>query len=594
MSVAPLLWRLPWKDHEMSSQQDAQAPGGLELAATQRDGQSPEELELTATSHEGQAPVGLELAATGSAWAPFASRAFIWMWLAMIVNSMGTLIQNTASGWIMTELAPSPIMVSLVQAAAQLPVFLLALPAGALADVVDRKRNLMLTNMFMLAVAGALAIVSALGHVDATVLLVMTALLAVGAALSNPAWGASVQVTVPRQDLPQALVLNSVGFNVTRVAGPAVAGLILATAGATTAFAANAASFAFVAVVVASVLTFPRARTSDVPPEPLRSAMRIGVAYSLAEPVVRSALVRSAAFYGCGSAIWALLPLYVRQVLGLSSASFGAMMGVIGAGAVLGALAMPRLRKLFPRNNLIMLSGVACGLAVIPLAVIPSAMTAHAALLVFGIAWIVGATNLQATVQLATAPWVRARVLALYQAVFNGGMGLGAILWGWLGDHMGLTGTILAAGVASCVIALLTRAVELPAEISDPSAPAKPVSRTLAVAEEMAPLLYSAQHGLVVAISYRIASANAAAFRAAMADVRLSRIRDGAVGCELSRDVSDPTHWMETFRLRDWHELQRAIGRHNLADSEAVVRARAYHIGAEPPRLTLLLREHGE
>jgi MFS family permease len=323
--------------------------------------------------------------------------------------------------------------------------------------------------------------------------------------------------------------------------------------------------------------------------------MRIGITYSLAEPVVRSALVRSAAYYGCGSAIWALLPLYVRQVLGLSSGSFGVIMGIIGAGAVLGGLVMPRLRTLLPRNNLIVLSGAVCGLALIPLAVIPSAMTAHAALLVFGIAWVVGASNLQATVQLAAAPWVRARVLSLYQAVYNGGMGLGAILWGWLGDHAGLTQTLLAAGVVSCVVALLTRAVELPAEISDPSAPAKPVSRTLAVAEEMVPLLHSAKHGLVVEISYRIDSANAAAFRAAMADVRLSRYRDGALGCTLSRDVSDPTRWVETFRIRDWHELQRAIGRHNQADSQAVDRARSYHIGAEPPRLSLLLlQEHVE
>jgi MFS family permease len=546
------------------------------------------------SQHDGPAPEGLELPTTSSALAPFASGAFCWLWVANVVNSLGTWIQNTASGWIMTDLAPSPIMVSLVQAAAQLPVFLLALPAGALADVIDRKRNLVLTNMFMLAVAGALAIFAALGHVDANVLLVMTALLAVGSALNNPAWGASVQVTVPRQDLPQALVLNSIGFNIARVFGPAVAGLILATAGATIAFAANAASFAFVVVIAAFVLTFPRTRTSDVPPEPLRSAMRVGVAYSLAEPVVRSGLVRSAAFYACGSAIWALLPLYVRQVLDLSSASFGVMMGVIGAGAVLGGLGMPRLRKSFTRNNLIMLSGALCGLALIPLALIPSAVTAHPALLVFGIAWVVGASNLQATVQLAAAPWVRARVLALYQAVFNGAMGLGAIFWGWLGDHAGLTGAILAAGLVSCLIALLTRGIELPAEIDDPSAPARQVPRTLSIAAEMAPLLQSARHGLVVNISYQIDSADVAAFRAAMADVRLSRYRDGAVGCELSRDVSDPTRWVETFRLRDWHELQRAIERHNLADSEAVIRARAYHSGAEPPRLTLLLREHGE
>ena len=206
--------------------------------------------------------------------------------------------------------------------------------------------------------------------------------------------------------------------------------------------------------------------------------MRVGLAYVLAEPVVYSTLIRSAAFYGCASAIWALLPLYVRHVLGLSSASFGVMMGVIGAGAVLGGLMMPLLRKWIPRNNLITLAGVACGLALVPLALIPSTMTAYPALLVFGIGWIVGASNLQATVQLAAAPWVRARALALYQAMYNGGMGLGALLWGLLGEHAGLTGTILAAGLAGCVIALLTRAVELPAEIGDPSAPALDVSRT--------------------------------------------------------------------------------------------------------------------
>jgi len=544
------------------------------------------------SQHEGQATERPDLAATPSAWAPFASSAFFWVWLANTVSALGTWIQNTASAWIMTDLAPSPIMVSLVQAAAQLPVLLLALPAGALADLMDRKRHLILTNMLMLAASATLAIVAALGRVDATILLSLTALLAVGAALNNPAWAASVPLTVPRQSLAQALVLNSVGFNIARAIGPAVGGLILTVAGATAAFAANAATFAFVAVVVGILLTFPRTQTTiDVPPERFLSAMRIGLAYALAGPVVRSTLVRSAAFFGCASAIWALLPLYVRQVLGLSSASFGLMMGVIGASAVLGGFIMPLLPKLFSRNNLIMLAGASCGLALVPLAVIPSATTAYAALLVFGIGWIVGASSLQATVQLATAPWVRARVLALYQAVFNGSMGLGAIFWGWLGEYAGLTGTILAAGLGGCVIALLTRAVQLPAEIGDPSAPAISAPRALSIAEEMAPLLHSAQHRLVLAISYHIDPADAVAFRAAMAEVRLSRYRDGAVGWALSRDVSDPTHWVETFRTRDWHELRRGIERFNQADSEAVVRARSYHLGADPPRVTLLLQE---
>ena len=544
------------------------------------------------SQHEEQAAERPDLAAAHSAWAPFASYAFCWLWLANAVSALGTWIQNTASAWIMTDLAPSPMMVSLVQAAAQLPVLLLALPAGALADLMDLRRNLILSNMLMLMAAIALAVVAALGRLDATILLALTALLAVGAALNSPAWAASVPLTVPRQVLPQALVLNSVGFNIARAIGPAVGGLILTVAGATVAFAANAVSFAFVALVVGILLTFPRMRMSNtVPPEQFRSAMRVGLAYVLAEPVVYTTLVRSAAFYGCASALWALLPLYVRDVLGLSSASFGVMMGVIGAGAVLGGLIMPLLRKLILRNNLITLAGAACSLALVPLALIPSAMTAYPALLVFGIGWIVGSSNLQATVQLASAPWVRARALALYQAMYNGGMGLGALLWGLLGENAGLTGTILAAGLVGCVIALLTRAVELPAEIGDPSAPAIAVPRILSIAEEMAPLLHSAQHRLVLAIRYRIDPTDATAFLAAMAEVRLSRYRNGAMDWTLSRDVSDPTQWVETFRVGDWHELQRGIEHYNLADSEAVVRARSYHLGTEPPGMTLLLQE---
>ncbi|TWI71305.1 putative MFS family arabinose efflux permease [Bradyrhizobium huanghuaihaiense] len=492
----------------------------------------------------------------------------------------------------MTDLAPSPIMVSLVQAAAQLPVLLLALPAGAIADLMDRRRLLILTNLLMLVASAILAMVAAVGNVEPAELLLLTTLLAVGAALNGPAWAASVPLTVPRRSLAQALVLNSVGFNIARAIGPAIGGLILAVSGATAAFAANAASFAFVALVVGIFLTFPRKQaTNNVPPEPFQSAMRIGLAYALAEPIIRSTLVRSVAFFGCASAIWALLPLYVRQVLGFSSASFGLMMGVIGAGAVFGGLMMPALNRLFPRNNLIFLAGAACGVSLVPLAIVPSAETAYPALFVFGIGWIVGASNLQATVQLAAAPWVRARALALYQAIFNGAMGLGAILWGWLGDYAGLKGTILAAGLAGCAIALLTRAIQLPAEIDDPSASAITDPPALVIAEEMAPLLHSSRHRLRAAISYHIDSSDAPAFLVAMADVRLSRYRDGAVGWALSRDVSNPMHWVETFLIRDWHELQRGMDRLNLADSEAVVRARSYHLGKEPPRVTLLLQE---
>src|SRR6476659_7341105 len=197
-------------------------------------------------------------AATHSIWEPFASRAFFWLWLANTVSALGTWIQNAASAWIMTDLAPSPLMVSLVQAAAQLPALLLALPAGALADLMDRKRHLILTNVLMLAAAAILAIFAALGRVNSTILLTLTALLAVGAALNSPAWAASIPQTVPRRSLAQALVLNSIGFNIARAVGPAVGGLILAAAGAAVAFAANAASFVFVALIIGFLLPFPQ------------------------------------------------------------------------------------------------------------------------------------------------------------------------------------------------------------------------------------------------------------------------------------------------------------------------------------------------
>ncbi|WP_270934595.1 MFS transporter [Falsiroseomonas oryzae] len=531
-------------------------------------------------------------AAEASALAPFRHRLFLWLWTGNAVSALGTWIQSTASAWVMTDLAPDPLMVSLTQAAAQLPVLLLALPAGALADVVDRRRYLVWTNLCMLACAGLLAITYAAGMVTAWTLLGLTALLAAFSAMNNPAWASSVPLTVPRQDLPQALVLNSIGFNVARAVGPALGGLIVAGAGAAAAFAANAASFAMVALLVASVLVLPRVQgLAGVPPEPPLQAMRLGLRYVRAEPAVRVALVRSAAFYAFASAIWALLPLYVRDVLGLASASYGLMLGCIGAGAVLGGLLMPRLGGRLSRDGFVMVAGLLTGGALLPVALLPYPPVVAGAMLLFGTGWIIGSSNLQTTVQLASAPWVRARGLATYQAIYNGGMGLGAIGWGWLGTHAGLTGTILAAGLGGMVMALVARLQALPGEIEDPSLPAaRPLPR-LEVQQEMLAGLVGPRHPVLVTIAYSVEPADIPGFRAAMRELSAARRRDGAVAWMLTRDVERPQLWIETFRLPDWHELRRGAARVNLADDTASARARAFHKGDSPPELRVLIAD---
>ena len=528
----------------------------------------------------------------GSPLLPFRHRLFVWIWVGNAVSALGTWIQATASAWVMTDLAPNPLMVSIVQAASQLPILMLAIPAGALADIVDRRRLLLWTNLGMLAASGALAVFQALGLISVWTLLGLTMLLAAFSALNDPAWAASVPTTVPRRALTQALILNSIGFNVARSIGPAIGGLIVAVLGAAAAFAANAASFAIVAILIGAFLALPRTpHIQGVPPESMVPAVRVGLRYAMAEPVVRVALVRSGAFYLFASAIWALLPLYVRDILALSSASYGLMLGAIGVGAVLGGVLMPLLRHRVSRDSCVMLAGLLTSGALIPVALLKTPSAVTASMIVYGIGWIIGTTNLQATVQLACAPWVRARGLALYQAVFNGGMGFGAVAWGWLGTYSGLPGTLLAAGLGGIVMALVARLQALPNEVADPSLPAVRLPPTVNVHEALAPALDASKHPVLVTISYSIDPEDAHAFRAAMKELAAARRRTGAIAWLLTRDVEQPRTWVEAFRVQDWHELRRGMVRINLADSKATEKVHSFHRGVAPPEARVLIAE---
>lgn len=517
-------------------------------------------------------------------FAPLARRSFALLWVANLVTALGTWIQSTAASWTMTAMAPDPLMVSLVQAAAQLPVLLLAIPAGALADITDRRRFLVLTNGFMLAVSAALAVVAALGALGPWSLLALTALLAMGAALNSPAWSATVPMTVPRAELSQGLVLNSMGFNVARAIGPAMGGLMVASLGVAVAFAANAATFAFVGVVVGLLLALP-AQSASGPREHLAGAIRIGLRFARAAPTLRLALARSTLFYGSAAALWALLPLQVATGLGGGASAYGLLLGAIGVGAIAAGAAQPRLLARVSRDRVITLSGLLCAAGTLPCA-LGSGMAATAAgLFVFGLGWMWGASNLQAIVQLLSPPWVRARVVAIYQAVYYGAMGGGAIAWGWVGGHAGLTHTLLAAAVATAVLALAGHALRLPDEIEDPTAPLPADWTGIHVDADPALAAVLGYRGgqILVSIRYRVPGEHAGAFRNAIAMVGDVRRRCGARLWSAAQDIVEAENWAEIYVVDDWEEAQRAEARLTLADLETIRRAQSLQAGDAPP-----------
>ena len=440
--------------------------------------------------------------------------------------------------------------------------------------------------------ATLLAVLYALGLVGPWLLLALTALLSAGVALNAPAWSSSVPLTVPHHELSPAVLLNSMGFNLARAIGPASAGIIEAGVGAAFAFALNAASFALVAVISGAILVFPVTRhLGGLPPESKRRAILLGFRYVGAEPNVRAAIVRSLTFYGLASAIWALLPIFVRQKLRLSAASYGMMLGATGVGATLGGIMMPWLNGRLSRDSQVMLGGVVCSATLLPVALLSSTVATVCAMIVFGCGWILAASNLLATVQLASAPWVRARCVAIYQAIFNGGMGFGAIAWGWLAESAGLSGPLLATGLGGIGMALVSRAYPLGDEIIDPSLPS-PVTPAIVIAHDM--MLSDPEalrQSVVVTIAYEVNYEDADAFRAAMCDVAAARRRDGATAWTLGRDIERPGRWLEAFRIPDWWELHRGIARMNFADGAATQSVREFHHGKRPPDVSVMVIE---
>jgi len=517
-----------------------------------------------------------------AAFVPLRHPAFRLLWFANLIANTGMWMQNTGAGWLMTSLAPSPIMVSMVQVASLLPVFLLALPAGALADIVDRKRFLLVAQAWVAACGLVLAVLTFSGSLGPWGLIALTFAIGAGTAMNSPAWSATTPEVVPRADLAQAIVLNGIGFNLTRAIGPAIGGLIVAWAGPEATFALNA--LCFLAVIVA-LLAWKREKVRPSGPrEHFFSAMRAGIGYARASPILRATMIRGVVFFLFGAAVWGLLPLLVRKQLGLGPEWFGIMLAAMGVGAVGAGFLMPLLRGRLDRGGTVTAASILGGGALILLGQSTSPWMAATAMLFYGVSWLAGASTLQASAQLAVPGWVRARAIGIYQLATFGALATGAALGGWAGEALGLGIALGTAGTICARGALAVR--QRPVEPNTTAAPG-PTLAAMPAPEPadaaMAAMLSQGSAQVLEVVRYQIASADRAAFLAAMAECRQVRLRSGALGWRLFEDIAHPERWVELWAVENWTDHLREAERLTDWDRAALARAAAFQQGSTPP-----------
>jgi MFS family permease len=529
---------------------------------------------------------------SGTAWSPLRHPSFRSRWFASIVSYIGTWMQDTAATWLMTVLTTSPLLIALMQTAASLPVLLFGVPAGAMADILDRRKVLLFWQTWMLVAAVALSALTVGEGIGPWTLLVLTLLLNVGAAMNNPAWQAIMPELVPRSELAGAISLNSAGYNLARAAGPALGGLTVAafasvTTGAGVAFLINAMSFVFVIGVLFAWQRKPL-QTSDLPAERLVGSIRAGLRYVRHDVTTRGILVRTLMMTSGVSAMWALLAVVAQQYLQRGALGYGMLNASIGAGAVTGAMCLPWLRKRVAANLLVTSASAVFAGVLFVLAFFHHIAVIVIALFAAGCAWTSTTSTFNIAVQVAAPAWVQARLLGIYQMTFHAGMALGSAAWGAVAEHTTTPLALSAAGLALLVTLPLARRYRITAETRDltSAAQARALSRSApAVVIELGP----DDGPVMITVDYRIDPADAAGFVRAVHDMRAIRLRDGAVRWGLYQDSADKAHYVETFLVESWAEYLRQ--RERMTVSDRAVRDRIYALlrGPVPPPVSRMI-----
>jgi MFS family permease len=496
-------------------------------------------------------------------------------------------MQNVGAAWLMTELAPSALLVALVQTATNLPVFLLGVPAGAAGDLFDRRKLLLVTQGLMLAAAALLGGLTLRGSVGPWLLLSLTFALGLGATMNGPTWQAIMPDLVPSPELPAAIALNSVGFNLARAVGPALGGAVVAAIGAGAAFILNAISFVGVMIVLYLWRRGPEQQPQRLSTERVGAAIWAGIRYVRFAPPIHSVLLRSGGFIISAAALWSLLPLVAKFELHRESTGYGLLLGCLGTGSILGAMMLHRLRQMFSPDTMVTAAVALFGAVNILLAYLTSFGAVALALIVTGVAWMIVNSTLTTATQTSVPAWVRARALAVYLLVFQGAMAVGSVIWGAVATRIGLRDTFVSAGIALLIAAAASFRLRLAGLRELDTRPSGHWPEPILVIER------HEEHGpVLVTVEYLIDPPKGREFARAMQLMRTIRRRDGAIRWGLFEDAATPGRYIETFVVESWAEHLRQHERVTISDREIEERAFAFHQGADPPKVTHWIAAH--
>ncbi len=513
--------------------------------------------------------------------APLRHTAFRRIWLASLLSNLGLLIQGVGAAWAMTQMTSSADKVALVQTALMLPVMLISMPAGAIADMYDRRIVALVSLSIALVGATALSVLAWLGLVTPEILLAFCFVVGSGMALFGPAWQSSVSEQVPAETLPSAVALNGISYNIARSFGPAIGGIVVATAGAVAAFAINA--MLYIPLLVVLFLWRRISEPSRLPRERLNRAIVSGVRYIANSPSIRIVLGRTLLTGLIGGSVSALMPLVARDLLHGGAQTYGIMLGAFGMGAVIGALNIAEVRKRMSGEAAVRACTLTMASAITAVALSRQPVLTAAALVVAGAAWMLAVALFNIGVQLSAPRWVAGRSLAAFQASIAGGIAIGSWGWGRLTDAAGVETALLVSAALMFASPLLGRWLTMP-----------PVDARAEAAELLADpevrLQLTGRSGpLVVEIEYRVAQENARAFHNVMQEVQLSRQRNGAYGWSIARDIADPELWTERYHCPTWLDYLRQRNRSTQSERALHQRAMGFHLGPDPVRVRRML-----